>query len=287
MQNGRGNSGWVTTLTTLALTAAVVVPFVVRGARSEERPAEAAAQRSTSEAMGRRAASRPAPLPPLAAESWRIELPVEGFEPAVVSVPLGATEPRPVVIALHGMADKAEWQCGTWRGITDGYPFVLCPRGQRLPQGTETYGSHAETERELRAALAALKQRFGRYVAPGSALLAGFSLGAAHAVALARQEPAFFSPLVLVEGGAKAWSSTLAAIYREGGGQRLLFVCAQPACLEPARIKQHLSTRAGLDARVLDAGALGHVFDGRVAAAIQREFGWLVQGDARYGALAR
>src|SRR5688500_9215499 len=47
----------------------------------------------------------------------------------VVSVPLGAHEPRPVVIALHGGSERPERACPEWRIATDAHPFVVCPRG--------------------------------------------------------------------------------------------------------------------------------------------------------------
>ena len=61
-----------------------------------------------------------------------------------------------------------------------------------------TLGSAHDTERELRAALRSLKQRFERYVAKGPVLLAGFGAGADHAAFLARQEPTFFSRVALL-----------------------------------------------------------------------------------------
>jgi hypothetical protein len=41
-------------------------------------------------------------LPPLQSNPAIVALPVEGYADAVVSVPLGAAGPRPVVVATHG-----------------------------------------------------------------------------------------------------------------------------------------------------------------------------------------
>lgn len=222
-------------------------------------------------------------MPPLVAESWRIEIPVDGFGEASVSVPLGATTPRPTLIALHGHADRPEWQCGTWRGITDARSFVLCPRGTPLAKAkTFSWNTPELTADELRAALKALKQRFSDYVAPGPVVLTGYSLGAIHAVSILKQEPSFFSRVALVEGGHEAWSAGNAAIFGQRGGRRILFACAQSACLEPAQRSVVFAERGGAEARVVDAGNFGHVLDGRVAQAIKRQFGWLVAGDPRW-----
>jgi predicted esterase len=220
-------------------------------------------------------------LPPLAAESWRIELDVPGFEPSSLAVPLGAREPRPVVIALHGIADLAEWQCGTWTGISGGRAFVLCPRGIRRG-GSETWGDAPRTEQELRAALGALKKRFGEHVAPGPVVLAGYSLGAAHAARLLKQEPSFFSRVVLVEGGLEPLTSTAAAVFARGGGQRVLFACGQRACESEARRRLVYLRRAGTDAELVTALEVGHALDGRMAKAIAQRWAWLTAGDPRF-----
>jgi pimeloyl-ACP methyl ester carboxylesterase len=273
----RARSGFLTAVVALALAAGISLPLLTSRPRAG-RAADAGLP------PRERAPARPK-LPPLAAEGWLVELPLDGHLSASVSVPLGATEPRPIVVALHGMGDRPEWQCGTWRGITAAYPFVLCPRGVPLDRrGTVfTYGDLTATTRELRAALAALKNRFGSHVASGSIVLTGYSLGAMRAALIARAEPAFFERLVLVEGGHETWSSSLAAIFQRGGGKRLAFVCAQSRCKQSALVKTRLSERAGVEAQLIDAGELGHVFDGRVAAAVKQHWPWVVANDPRFG----
>ncbi len=223
----------------------------------------------------------PRELAPLTADGWRIDLQVDGFEPASVAVPLGAREPRPVVIALHGVADRADWQCGSWTGISGGRPFVLCPRGIRRGK-TESWGNALETEKELRAALAALKKRFGAHVAAGSVVLAGYSLGALRAVRILKQEPSFFSRVVLVEGGHELLDATTAAVFARGGGKRILFACGQRACAAESERRIVYLRRAGAEAELVTDFAVGHALDGRMAKAIERRWGWLVSGDPQF-----
>jgi pimeloyl-ACP methyl ester carboxylesterase len=225
-------------------------------------------------------------LDPLHEKSWRMQIPVEGFESASVSVPLGATSPRPVVIVLHGDADRPEWQCGTWRHIAGSEVFVLAPRG--LPRGAAsgnvqryTFGSFEQTAQELRAALAALKYRYGSYVAPGPAVLVGFTLGARHALRLLRQEPAFFARVVLVGPAPKAWTPTLAAAFAQRGGQRVLFACFDPGCRTASRRSVLFLHRAGADALLLPPGG-ARGLDQRMVNQLQREWSWVVSGDPRF-----
>jgi pimeloyl-ACP methyl ester carboxylesterase len=164
---------------------------------------------------------------------------------------------------------------------------VVCPRGIPHPgfppsEPRYTWSDVAATERELRAALKALKARFGDHVASGSVVLTGFSLGASHAARLLREEPAFFSRVVLVEGGARDFSATLGAVFAKNGGKKVLFVCTQPGCKLGAQTAVRLVERGGAESELVDAGNLGHVLDGRAAAVIKPRFEALVAGDPRW-----
>lgn len=194
-------------------------------------------------------------LAPLAAESWLVDLEVPGFGRAKLAVPVAAREPRRIVIALHGVADRPEWACGAYRGIVGGKPFVLCPRGvQRkdLSASADRYsfGSGDDTARELRAALTALKSRYGAYVASGPVVLAGFEIGADHAAQIALQEPAFFSRLVLVGASKETWPSSAAALFGRQGGELALFAGGSASKAELAW-QAELTTRGGARAHAV------------------------------------
>lgn len=231
-------------------------------------------------------------LPPLGAPTWRVALPVEGFGAAVVAVPLGATSPRPVLIALHGDADRPEWQCGSWRGMVGSRAFVLCPRGrlrQDTPAADPRYalGSLEETEQELRGALKALKARFEGHVSKGPVLLAGHGPGADMAVLIAKQEPAFFARLVLISRGVRHFTPTVGSLFGKNGGQRVLFLCSSSECRDEAEQKALITRRAGAQAKVSHSPELGPWFDAAMVEHVRRELPWLVQGDPRWKQSAR
>ena len=56
-------------------------------------------------------ASPGAAISPLRADGPFVKLPVQGFGDAVVSVPEGATSPRPVVVAVHGNYNRPDSLC--------------------------------------------------------------------------------------------------------------------------------------------------------------------------------
>ncbi len=197
-------------------------------------------------------------LSPLVASSWLLQLDVPGFATSALSVPLGAKSARPIVIALHGSADRPEWACAALRSIAGPAPFVLCPRGVArvdfpASDARYTFGSVDDTARELRAALAQLKQRFGVYVAAGPVVFSGFELGADHVASIASQEPSFFSRLLLIEPSVASWPSSRAALFGRAGGQRVLFAFG-PAHRDELSLRSVLTTRGGAESRAVFLG---------------------------------
>lgn len=218
-------------------------------------------------------------LPALQAQSWLIDLDVPGYGAAKLAVPLGATEPRPIVIALHGAADRPEWACGSWRGIAGPRPFVLCPRGVArtdfpAPDTRYSFGNAADVALELRAGLAALKKKFGSHVAPGSVVFAGFDLGADRVAEISQQEPTFFARLVMVGASAEVWPTPEAALFGRRGGERVLFA-GGPATRTADEQKAMLTRRSDADAKAIFLGDHPPVMDGATCALLKASWPWL------------
>ncbi|WP_050433084.1 hypothetical protein [Chondromyces crocatus] len=234
--------------------------------------------------------SPPAPkgLPPLTAPGALVELPVEGHAPAVLAVPLGATRPRPVVLATHGNFDRPEWQCQVWREIVGPEVFVLCPRGKArgdspAPDDTRfTYANNQALEKEIRAGLDALRALYPEHVAEGPVVYTGFSLGAIMGVAIMGRDPAQFPRMILVEGGSEKLTAGAVSAFAKAGGQRVLFGCGQGGCVGSSNAAARLLEKAGVAARVVHGKGVGHSYDGAVATEVAGAFGWLVEGDARF-----
>jgi hypothetical protein len=232
--------------------------------------------------------SPPPPPPRLGADAPLVPLAVDGFADAVVSVPVGATTPRPIVVAAHGNYDRPEWQCEVWRPIVKARAFVLCPRGVARPDSPAaddirfTYVDNRALEKEVDAGLAALRARFAEWVAPGPVLWGGFSLGAIMGVAIATRRPADFPRLALVEGGHDRWTAATAGAFAKNGGLRVLFACGQKACEHAARsVGAHLE-RSGAASKMVSSPDSGHTYDGAVAEQVAAAFDWLVEGDPRF-----
>ncbi|HMI87196.1 MAG TPA: hypothetical protein VK550_24050 [Polyangiaceae bacterium] len=222
-------------------------------------------------------------LSPLQAESWLIELPVEGFRDARVSVPLGATEPRPIVVALHGAGDRPEWACGGWRGVTDAYPFVLCPSGE--PGGAPggfVWGHDSAVEREVNASVDAVRRRFGNHVAQGCTLLTGFSQGAIRMVPILARGGGFCAEAVLCEGAYDALAKSFATAFAASGGRRILLGCSQPYCAKIFGERETVLRTAGVDVRTVYSGGRTHNLNGEMVSTLRAAWPWLVRDDVRW-----
>ena len=228
----------------------------------------------------------PPPPPPLGGARLR-SLPVAGFGDAVVAVPTRATDPRPVLVATHGNYDKPDWQCQVWGQIVQDRGFVLCPRGvprRDSPSPKDTryeYASNPSLEQEIDAGLASLSAAFPGFVDNGPVVLAGFSLGAILAVAIATRRPERFPRLVLVEGG-DGWTLQAARSFRKGGGQRVLFACSQGGCLASARVASGTLKKAALEVEIAKGKNEGHTYVGDVMERYAERFPWLTEGDERW-----
>ena len=220
-----------------------------------------------------------------------------------------------MVVAVLGIGDSPDDQCATWRDIVGARAFVLCPRGAPnfVVEAPEDAGAEREAEgdppgdedprrdasptgpsrrqvgffpvdlssvdREVKASLAALKARYGAYVAEREVLYAGFSRGAFLGASLAARSPERFRRLVLVEGGQTPWNPGAASAFARGGGARVLFACGQPKCVEDAEAAASTLRAAKIEARVVHGAGEGHGYRRQVKEEIRRSLSWIVDGD--------
>jgi dienelactone hydrolase len=229
---------------------------------------------------------------PLEASAGIVDFAVPGYPAAVVSLPLGATSRRPIVVATHGNYDRPEWQCAVWRDIVGSRAFVLCPRGVARPDSPGpddvrfTYEHNAILERELDAGLEALAKAYPDYVDPGPIVYTGFSLGAIQGVTIAGRKPKRSRRLVLIEGGHASWKPDVVNAFAAAGDGRVLFACSQPDCEKDAQWAAARLRKANVATRIVKTKNVGHRYDGPVADAVRDALAWVLEGDARFAEFA-
>lgn len=159
---------------------------------------------------------------------------------------------------------------------------MLCPRGvARLDSPSAhdvrfTYTAQGAFNREVDAALAALRARYGARVSDGPIVYAGFSLGAIFGVGYLRATNERVAAAVLVEGGHTVWSGDAVRAFAQRGGRAVLFGCGQAWCARDARGVAPRFRAARIETALGYAPGQGHAYGGRVADAMRPAFERLV-----------
>lgn len=185
-------------------------------------------------------------------------------------------EPRPLLVVTHGAGGGPDWHCDRWSQIVEDQMFVLCLQGKPMGYaGAFYYPNHNELERMLKAALAKVHERYEGQLLGQDAIYAGYSQGATMGSLMIHRFGELFSGLLLIEGGFKYWSVTMAQRFRRSGGQRVFFACGTLGCNRSATRAAQWLTRAEVQAKVSFARGAGHTPAGRVGELAASGLGWL------------
>lgn len=219
------------------------------------------------------------PAPEILGGAWQIDLvTADGAKLGVASIPVGATGPRPIVVALHGGSDRPEWACSAWRGITNGYAFVVCPRGPGA-DASLAWGALPDTKARIARALAATRETHARWMLDADPVLVGFSMGATQTANLAADAPQRHRRIVLAESSyAPEPIARFTGPWTKGGGERVVFLCSTPGCGPVYRRAAAEVARRGVPARLNLAGTMAHGMWPEVIASMRRDLPWLVEG---------
>jgi pimeloyl-ACP methyl ester carboxylesterase len=218
--------------------------------------------------------------PPLAGFPEQFEL-LDGKDRiGVVSVPLGAREARPIMIALHGGSERPERACHEWRAVTEGYPFVVCPHGWGGNESRLGWRSASDTNRRIARAVAATKSTFGAWVEDTrSMVLAGFSMGAIQVALAARRDPQTYRRIVVGDAAHDPRAAlTFAGKWVTGGGERALFLCTTSGCEPSMRAAARNVASERARARLNIAPTQVHALSEPAAQSMRRDWKWLIEG---------
>ena len=217
---------------------------------------------------------------PLAGFPERLEL-LDGKEKlGFVSVPVGAREPRPIMIAIHGGSDKPERACAAWRSITEAYPFVVCPRGFGGKESALGWRTTADTTERITRAVSATKKIFGSWIKDTpSVVLAGFSMGGSQVALLARGEPQTYRRIAVGDSAHDPQPAlTFSRAWVKGGGERAIFLCTTSGCEPSFRAAARNVATEKAPARLNIAPTQVHGMSEPVVQSMRRDWPWLVEG---------
>lgn len=198
----------------------------------------------------------------------------------VVSIPNGARERRPIMIALHGGSEKPEVACDAWRFIVDAYAFVVCPRGFGGNEARLGWRAPADTQERITRAVVATKKMFGRSIKDTPTfVLAGFSMGATHVAHVARVNPETYRRIVIGDAAYDPQPTfTFASSWVAGGGERALFLCTTSGCEPSMRSAAQRVAAAHAPAHLNIAATQKHGLSSEACRSLRRDWAWLVEG---------
>jgi predicted esterase len=208
---------------------------------------------------------------PLTGVAWIEHLDLEGGHEAYVCPPIGAREPRPLMVAVHGAGDRAEWACGGWRMVAGEYAFVVCPQGMKMDKMRFAWDSAETIRRRVASAIVAARARFGEYIAEGPTLYVGFSQGATLAGPTLLDAAQFFPFIVLAEGGyGLVQNRALLGKLEARGVESVLLACGTPGCFNTMRAAEPNLTASGIQALIGGDPKSGHNLNGEMQAGLQK-----------------
>jgi len=218
-------------------------------------------------------------LPPLFGVAWIEHLELDGGHEAYVCPPIGTREPRPLIVAVHGAGDRAEWSCGGWRVVAGEYAFVVCPQGMKMDAMRFGWDSAETIRRRVASAIVAVRARFGPYIADGPTLYVGFSQGATLAGPTLLDPAQSFPFIALAEGGYgllrdRAFLGKLKA----RGVESVLLACGTPACFASMHAAEPNLSSAGIQALIGGDPASGHNLNREMQAGLQKVWPDFVAG---------
>lgn len=211
--------------------------------------------------------------------AWIEHLDLPDGHEAYVTPPIGTRTRRPLIVAVHGAGDRAEWSCGGWRMVAREYAFVVCPQGLKMDAMRFGWDSAETIRKRVSASIVAARARFGEYIADGPTLYVGFSQGATLSLPTLL-DPADPFPLVaLAEGGYDLIRSDDTLRRLKGQGiDRVLLACGTPACFTSMKAALPRFERADIDVSIGGDPRAGHNLNGEMQAGLQRVWPGFVDG---------
>ena len=182
-------------------------------------------------------------------------------------------------VFLHGMCSQPEPSCAFWSDAGREGSFLVCPAGNgRCGDRPDWRGSGAEKASYLDRVVGAVRARYGDAIAAsGDDVLIGFSRGAFVARDVIYERPGIFRGVVLIG----AHLDPDPARFLAAGVRRVVMAAGEYDGARPAMQRAAVRmTGAGLPARYVSLGHIGHQLPADLARILAKEIRW-VRGNDR------
>jgi pimeloyl-ACP methyl ester carboxylesterase len=213
-----------------------------------------------------------------ASESGAREEPLAVAPGAFAYAPRDASEPRPAVVYLHGRCGVTTNGCPYFRAGAQPFGWLVCPQANaKCPGAGASWGGSIDERRAIvDGAIAGVDEAFpGKLDTSTPGVLVGFSQGAWLAIDLARKEPGRWSGLLLIGADVDPRPADL----RAAGVRRVVLAAGRYDGAYGAMVEETKRLiAAGIDARFVGLGLVGHTYAAEDPDAMTSSLAWLTQG---------
>ena len=196
-----------------------------------------------------------------------------GDQPGVVIFPARGAGPHPLTVLLHGMCGDPARSCSHFADEVTRTSTLICPRAsQRCDGGGSSWPASGVPEAVERAVTRAKAELPDTIDDSHGRTLIGYSMGAFRALQIAQASSGKYPRVMLIGANISVNQSLLT----QNGVERLL-LCAGNWDMTHDHMQREAERlrRAGLSARFLDLGPVGHFFTPSFANYLPSALSWL------------
>ena len=159
------------------------------------------------------------------------------------------------------------------------YAFVVCPQGMKMDAMRFGWDSAETIRRRVASAVAAVRARFGEYIAIGPTLYVGFSQGATLAGPTLLDPAQDFPFIALAEGGyGLVRDRNFLGKLKARGVESVLLACGTKACFTSMHAAEPNLAAVGIQALIGGDPTSGHNLNREMQAGLQKVWPEFVAG---------
>ena len=205
-----------------------------------------------------------------------IVLPETSAEPGVVIFPARGVGPHPITVLLHGMCGDPARSCKHFAEQVTRTSTLICPRASlRCDGGGSSWPANGVPEAVERAVMRVMAELPNTLDDTQGRTLIGYSMGAFRALQIAQASSGKYPRVMLIGANISLDQNLL----QKNRVERLL-LCAGNWDMTHDHMQREAERmqRAGMSARFLGLGEVGHIFTPSFANYLPGALSWLLRG---------
>lgn len=213
---------------------------------------------------------------------WVVLRDEKGKAVALVSVGSSSTDPRPIVVSVHGSQSNPEWNCPHVRRAFGSAPWIVCPHPTAHLGADASWQSANQIAEAIERSVTLLTSKVGARADREDVHFIGHSQGAVQgppAVSILRN--VHMRTVTLFEGPPYD-ARSVSALLQKATPERVFLLSGSNWGVPKTRELGQLLHSAGVPVHLKETGS-GHFFEQQTYAAVQGELPWLMPTSSLLG----